>query len=176
MCSDWLNCPHLSKCPIGILAHRNCFGGDEGHPNRYLTIWRVMPTRLAPGPVRKWSFSSRPKWPKIYIGHWGVAITPITTVDGSEIRLTNQHAWNLENNGIIYHINWWSPDFWTINSSYRAQFVGMIETRPGRHACLTKITLHLLMSSARLILQRCRISVVTVRSAEIYRFGVVEKP
>ena len=37
------------------------------------------------------------------------------TVDGSEI--PNNHLGcikPLKNNGDIYHINWWTPDFWTI--------------------------------------------------------------
>ena len=42
----------------------------------------------------------------------------ILQVDGSEIR-NNHLRWcqNPVNNGIFYHINWWSPDFWTVNSS-----------------------------------------------------------
>ena len=42
------------------------------------------------------------------------------TVDGSEIRRENYLwcIWNSIKNGDILHVNWWSPDFWTINSTY----------------------------------------------------------
>ena len=35
------------------------------------------------------------------------------SVDGSEIR-RSPRTYNLVNSGINYHINWWTPDVWTI--------------------------------------------------------------
>ena len=57
-----------------------------------------------------WILRSGKKWCKL---QWW----PKQTVDGSEILNNHLGCINPCKQCDIYHINWWSPDFWTINRS-----------------------------------------------------------